>query len=711
MASADSIVRLKLESGEYEAKIKRATQGLLAMESECRKVGGTLAVLDKEQKDYVEALGRMETVSKTAKGRLAELTSAFTNLSSQYKRLTDEEKKGDFGKALQKSLSELKTRIVDAKNELNGIQSELNDNGNVLDQLAGKFGLSTKQLTEFGAALAIGKTALDTMKGAMESNEATHDAYARTVEVCNAVTNQFLLDLANADFSNFISGLQGVIDKAIDAYNALDEFESYAARLNPAQQAQEAKIQTLMQQARAAKAQGDNAKAERLNNEAKDLINKLEQTTREYGKKQTTAGYATIRGKMGEVDITDQQIAWYADPKNWDKAQQKAKEYQRIQAEINRDNATLNTNLGVGKTAEKMYEEASARLKANQQALRNDPSLKRAYTFQNLRDSGEEGAEFRQALGNIYGNTMAESRIESLRARADRMDGVITRGTSPKGSSKTIKSDISGLSDLSGLSVGPTESLKELNAQLSMYKNLMQEAKSIADMMEAQSGIDRVQKEIKAQPIALSLGVSVDEIVPIQEKIDNYFKENPIKILPIEATAGSGAVTTAKNVEKSWAAASRAIGAAGNALQQVEDPGAKIAGIVGQAIANIALGFATASASPATGAAGVFGWIAASAAGLATMLATITSIKNATEYHAEGGFVGMGGLARGTDTIPAMLTPGELVLNAAQQGNIASAMSSQGQQMDIRHSVRAEDIVIAINNYGRRTGRGEILKG
>ena len=40
----------------------------------------------------------METVSKSARGRLNELTQAYTELAMQYKRLTDEEKKGDFGK-------------------------------------------------------------------------------------------------------------------------------------------------------------------------------------------------------------------------------------------------------------------------------------------------------------------------------------------------------------------------------------------------------------------------------------------------------------------------------------------------------------------------------------------------------------------------------------------------------------------------------------
>ncbi len=35
-------------------------------------------------------------------------------------------------------------------------------------------------------------------------------------------------------------------------------------------------------------------------------------------------------------------------------------------------------------------------------------------------------------------------------------------------------------------------------------------------------------------------------------------------------------------------------------------------------------------------------------------------------------------LPKGTDTVPAMLTPGEIVINAAQQGRIASALVGGG---------------------------------
>lgn len=39
---ADSILRLKIESQEYDNKLKQATEQLARYADECRKVGGTL---------------------------------------------------------------------------------------------------------------------------------------------------------------------------------------------------------------------------------------------------------------------------------------------------------------------------------------------------------------------------------------------------------------------------------------------------------------------------------------------------------------------------------------------------------------------------------------------------------------------------------------------------------------------------------------------
>ena len=80
-----------------------------------------------------------------------------------------------------------------------------------------------------------------------------------------------------------------------------------------------------------------------------------------------------------------------------------------------------------------------------------------------------------------------------------------------------------------------------------------------------------------------------------------------------------GATDTEKTLPRTsadaWRGAAAAMSSVGSALSQMEDPGAKIMGIIGEAIANIASGFAQASAQEGKG--GVWYWIAATAAGLA----------------------------------------------------------------------------------------------
>lgn len=66
-----------------------------------------------------------------------------------------------------------------------------------------------------------------------------------------------------------------------------------------------------------------------------------------------------------------------------------------------------------------------------------------------------------------------------------------------------------------------------------------------------------------------------------------------------------------------------------------------------------------------------------------------------------------GGYARGTDTVPAMLTPGEVVLNAAQQRNVAGALNGGGLTIaigDISCNYSEADITNAIISEMRRRG-------
>ena len=243
---ADVITRLKIESGEYDSKIKRAVSGLQNMEQECRRVGGTLAILEKDQKQYIQSLGQMQTVSNTVRGKIGELTSAYVELSSQYKRLTEEEKKGDFGKALSSSLEQIKQRINDSKKELSDIQKELNATGNesnstgsVLDQLSQKFTINFDAVKLFNTALKAADGAMQVAKDAFFASEATVDEWGRTVEASRSLYDGFLTALNNSDISGYLTRMDQIVEAARKAYDELDRLGTMKTIQGPAISAQQ----------------------------------------------------------------------------------------------------------------------------------------------------------------------------------------------------------------------------------------------------------------------------------------------------------------------------------------------------------------------------------------------------------------------------------------------------------------------------------------
>lgn len=126
---ADIISRLKLESGEFDSKIKRAGQELLTYADHCKQTGLQMGFANKDAKEFAKALGDMQTTSRTARGQIGELSEAFVNLRVMYKNMTDEEKNNPFGQNLAASLDKLKTRIDAARQDLADVTKELNGVG------------------------------------------------------------------------------------------------------------------------------------------------------------------------------------------------------------------------------------------------------------------------------------------------------------------------------------------------------------------------------------------------------------------------------------------------------------------------------------------------------------------------------------------------------------------------------------------------------
>ena len=123
---SDNVVRLKIDSQEYDSKISRASKGLQALGQNLRSAGKTFADADKEAVVFARELGKMQTVSTSARGKVSELSAAFVNLKSDYLQMTEAEKRSPMGQAMAKSLEELKNRTIEAKHELESLNKEIN---------------------------------------------------------------------------------------------------------------------------------------------------------------------------------------------------------------------------------------------------------------------------------------------------------------------------------------------------------------------------------------------------------------------------------------------------------------------------------------------------------------------------------------------------------------------------------------------------------
>lgn len=127
MATGTSVLKLVVDDKEYGPSIKNAKLGMQALQESLQKAGKSFGNIDGKITEYVRAIGQMETTSKSAKGTIGEMSAAFVDLSMQYKHMTDQEKQSPPGKALAESLDKLKNRVIEAKKDLADFESQLKD--------------------------------------------------------------------------------------------------------------------------------------------------------------------------------------------------------------------------------------------------------------------------------------------------------------------------------------------------------------------------------------------------------------------------------------------------------------------------------------------------------------------------------------------------------------------------------------------------------
>ena len=237
----DSILRLRVESSEYDAKLKRATEGLQHMAKAAHDMGGQLTNAEKDEVAFIRGMGQMNTVSKTAAGGIREMESSLKAMTLTYKQMSDYEKQGDVGKALAASMSDLKGRLITAKQalfetekEMAKLNQQVKDSlnpmgqfGGMIDQLGNKVGITgnlSEILTSKTALLTSGIGAGVAIVGKATEAWASYNAELAKKDQITTVTTGLKGDDANrmTDQARALSDTYNVdFREAINAANTL----------------------------------------------------------------------------------------------------------------------------------------------------------------------------------------------------------------------------------------------------------------------------------------------------------------------------------------------------------------------------------------------------------------------------------------------------------------------------------------------------------
>lgn len=835
---ADSILRLRVEDKEYNASLKQARQGLLALQQALQQSGATFQNVDKATVEYARGLGRMETVAKTAKGRIGEMTSAFTDLSVQYRHLTEEEKQSPFGQALSESLSQLSGRVREAKDELADITQELNNLGDAAEEVGTETsGSLSDMISVFGgnmmtkgaelaanAIRALGDEIVSTSKQAMEmsvQSEGIRMAFERLNrpglldnlrEATHGTVSDLQLMQAAVRFDDFNLPLEELgtmlayaqqkakdtgqsVDYLVDSIvnglgrqstQILDNLGLSQAEVKERtketgdmtvavgemirEQMQSAGdyVETAADRAMSANAEYENSLVELgdkmretfnigsmdevnmyLKNEliktmwftidvigrAKDAIHSLTQPMEdalvkmdEIGKNNgfvnfmnkvisTLGPLINVRSLLHDINSL---VGGSSGGGGVGGAMRKVSGYiGDARSQGNGDKYTVVSRGGKVVSATHTGANGSVIDYTGRYATPSTGGGGRGGRGGGGRGGGrastpEKELTIQQQITKLEEEalTATDERRAEIAKTVQELDKVLEK-------QKKIKEELHKGNELPQAAEfadsdtrSPGERMRDSVLAAMSDKNAAVDETTMRTLMQTsiENGIDGIDWDSINQMMWEGMDIPDDVWEGVLAQINEKLAELDIK--PIEIDFSTGNVKKqAKEMNKDWQMAASAIQAVGSAMTAIEDPAAKVIGTIAQAVATMALSYAEAAHSKTVTGTG-WGWIAFAATGLATMLSSIAAIKSATKGFANGGIV-PGGSFSGDNlrTSDYGVNSGELILNRAQQDNIAAQLQGGGMQnLNLTATVTGEQIRLALNNTGRRTGNGEYLK-
>lgn len=170
----DVITKFKLETTQYDSKLRDATDRMKDLMRAVQVAGGSMNDLSAKDKELAKSFGTLSTGANNAKDKVRELANDLNKVGRAYFAMSKEMQQSDVGKAISEQMRVMKDRLTEAKKELYdvGDASKAAANGgmdfdSVLQALGGQLGINTNLLSGLAsgtlattAAVTAGATAV-----------------------------------------------------------------------------------------------------------------------------------------------------------------------------------------------------------------------------------------------------------------------------------------------------------------------------------------------------------------------------------------------------------------------------------------------------------------------------------------------------------------------------------------------------------------------
>ena len=703
---ADNILRLRVDSQEYDAKLKKAAEGIRHLADVAHQGGGELTGLEKAELDYIRALGDMETKSRTASGQVRELSSTYKELKVVYDQLNEVEKADEGGKALAASLETLKQRAQEAKTQLDSATLSLQSNGeagkgtsSVMEMLKEKFTVNIDAVKLFNTGLQAAEGALNVAKDAFFNNEEQLDEWGRVVESSHSLYTGFLNALNTSDISGYLSNINQIVQAARDAYDALDALGTY----NAFNQINVERTRTNMTESiadyRGGKGSKDTVKA------AGEAYKKELQDRKRLENEAYLAAVKRVAAERGvsAKDLTDALSGTYGHYQDLKNVQPTGVRQTVVGsgmfARTGTETYAQNRQEKLGEALRHLNDTELQSLQAlGAQAQRTgneiaqvDKQLTRVLNGQQPGATGGKGGGRSGGRGGSQQTELQQNqaRINTLTQEYVRLGDEATEAARQR--QEEIQKEIALLEKRNGL-LG-------IRAEQAKGKFLGNEGLNVQDEFQ----------KIKRGGIGSSFGILPTMEETLRQRGGNLLDDKAMKAVN-DGIYGDTGKKGEKNSAKSLL---NGISQLTDGLQKIGiDIPDEVQAVIGviqgmmQVIeaVNTIIGVTQTNALTANTAA----IISLESAIWANAASSIIPFANGGVVRAAGGTV-VGNTYSG-DQIPALLNAGEVVLNRAQQGNIASQLQGGGMQnMNLQAIVTGEQLRFILNTNSRRRGKGEYV--